>query len=190
MPVWTFTSGPNKGKKYEGSADPDACRAGDNKGALAEVSGLLREGRGWGTIEELTLRRDTSVVKTHPRALLASFSLVIGSAGELLPPSSPPLSLSSPSESRSPRTLLAATRFTDVPVVDPSKESGETVAIESNCVQGACVEARMLSAFTCVFRKLSASEAAARKTELEAQEKRRKRWEERRRSKRRRWRRR
>ena len=70
---------------------------------------------------------------------------------------------------------MAATRFTDVPVVDPSKESGETVAIESNCVQGACIEARMLSAFTCVFRKLSASEAAARKTELEAQEKRRKR---------------
>ena len=30
MPVWTFTSGPNAGKKYEGSSAAESCNDGAN----------------------------------------------------------------------------------------------------------------------------------------------------------------
>ena len=48
----------------------------DDASALVCVKDLLSKGMAWGSVSNLTVRRDTSVVKTHPRGYLATFDLV------------------------------------------------------------------------------------------------------------------
>mmetsp|Transcript_131 Transcript_131/g.559 ORF Transcript_131/g.559 Transcript_131/m.559 type:complete len:193 (-) Transcript_131:64-642(-) len=150
MPVWTFTSGPNKGKSYEGSRDTRVVER-DDASALVCVKDLLSKGMAWGSVSNLTVRRDTSVVKTHPRGYLATFDLV-HDAG------------------------IDPSRFEDVPVVDAAAgESGETLCIHSNCTEGALAEAVLLSGHTAVIRLLSEDEAGRRRLELRRAEARRER---------------
>lgn len=149
MPVWTFTSGPNKGKHYEGSA-ADEKDEGSAVVHLQRVKRLLKEQRAWGTAQDVSCRRDNTVLKTHSRGILATFTLA--------PPSGD----------------ASIQRFVDVPVVDESRaESGEPVAIACDVKEGDPIEAKLLSDFTCVFRKMSPPELALRKRDLEDEEKRR-----------------
>eukprot|EP00213_Chloropicon_mariensis_P006564 CAMPEP_0197470112 /NCGR_PEP_ID=MMETSP1309-20131121/736_1 /TAXON_ID=464262 /ORGANISM="Genus nov. species nov., Strain RCC998" /LENGTH=119 /DNA_ID=CAMNT_0043006685 /DNA_START=33 /DNA_END=389 /DNA_ORIENTATION=- len=116
MPVWTFTSGPNAGKKYEGSSAAESCNDGANGTTdagtrnLALIMRLLRKEKiSCGQVKNLKCRRNASVVTTHPQAYLASFELQEVGRGE------------------------RSHQFIDVPVVSKEVvESGEPVAIPSD----------------------------------------------------------
>jgi tetratricopeptide (TPR) repeat protein len=165
MPIWTFTSGPHKGKKYEGSAmavddrgkKPHHASSVRGQGVtdLQSVKRLMKnEGLLWGRVDRLTCRRDVTVVATDSKAFLASFDLA---------------KLHSSSRCNQNRDTKAeeeeeggdesfSFRFTDVPVISPEvKECGQAISMHSNIQDGDAIEIKLLSEFTCVLRKLSPS---------------------------------
>ncbi len=144
MPVWTFTSGPNKGKKYEGSA----CVSGEDEGhgggedgarggGIERVKAMLREEHvSWGRVDRLSCRRNTRVVKSDPRAYLATFDLVemdSAAACNQTDGGLPPPKRKQEKENEAAGYGPDAPRvfpFVDVPVVlAGTRESGEAVAI-------------------------------------------------------------
>jgi len=191
MPVWTFTSGPNKGKKYEGSAcvreeeggRHDGGEDAAGTGGIERVKAMVREEKlSWGRVDRLSCRRNTRVVKGHSRAYLATFDLVeMGSSADCNQRSGAAPGRKHKAGVDVDEAVTAAANdaprvfsFRDVPVVlEGTMESGEPVAIRSHVVEGDAVRVKLLSEFTCVFEKMSAAdlelevEAARRREKLQ-----------------------
>lgn len=191
MPIWTFTSGPHKGKKYEGSAmavegekrsqahqekKPFSSASGQEATDLPSVRRLMKdEGLTWGRVDRLTCRRDVTVVATDSKAFLASFDLVKmhsrSRCNQLLDRDRDVAEEAKAKEEEEGVDENASFHFTDVPVVSPSvQECGQDISMHSNIKEGDAIEIKLLSDYTCVLRRLSPSALGFHMKEMQKEE--------------------
>lgn len=150
MPLWTFTSGPNQGKQYHGSAkveeeeqshDPWKQKDSVYRDEFDTLKELIKEGNHWGKIQNLKCRRNLERVQNDVRAYLADFDVMKMqfNQGELYE-----------------ECLLM--KFKNIPVIQKEQvETGEPIVIENNVRQDDLIEVLLLSDFTCVWKKMTST---------------------------------